>query len=184
MSSSSQRIPYQPLSERDQFATVYRVARWLRASVDWPAVDPQDAELFRTEVWEPLTRENPAERSISVEGLRHLNKMAAAHLPLDLNRRYHLSRLHVAGDSDRFEFSCLQIQPSQLTLAIARVPRRGSRVREITVEFDDRGAVVRLRPDPTKGLRKLAADSPALAASIHEFVQHAFDIDRRCRELV
>jgi hypothetical protein len=90
----------------------------------------------------------------------------------------------VAGDSDRFEFSCLQIQPPRLTMAIARVPRRGTRAREITVEFDDRGAVVKLRPDPTKGLRKLAADSPALAASIKEFVLHAFDIDRRCREMV
>ena len=184
MSSSAPRIPYQPLTARDQFATVYRVARWLRASVDWPSLDPEDAALFRTEVWEPLTRENPAERSISAAGLQHLNKMAAAHLPLDLNHRYHLSRLHVAGDSDRFEFSCLQIQPPQLTMAIARVPRRGTRAREITVEFDDRGAVVKLRPDPTKGLRKLAADSPALAASIKEFVLHAFDIDRRCREMV
>ena len=61
------RIPYQPLSERDQFATIYRVARWLRAAVDWSAIDPEDAELFRTEVWEPLTRENPAERSIGAD---------------------------------------------------------------------------------------------------------------------
>ena len=184
MPSAAPRIPYHPLSERDQFATIYRVARWLRAAVDWSAVDAQDAALFRTEVWEPLTRENPAERSISAAGLQHLNKLAAAHLPLDLNHRYHLSRLHVAGDTDRFEFSCLQIQPPQLTMAIARVPRRGARAREITVEFDDRGAVVRLRPDPTRGLRKLAANSPALAASIKEFVLHAFDIDRRCREMV
>ena len=109
MSSAAPRIPYQPLSERDQFATIYRVARWLRAAVDWSAVDPEDAALFRTEVWEPLTRENPAERSISAAGVQHLNKMATTHLPLDLNHRYHLSRLHVAGDSDRFEFSCLQI---------------------------------------------------------------------------
>ena len=160
MSSSAPRIPYHPLSERDQFATIYRVARWLRAAVDWSAVDPQDAELFRTEVWEPLTRENPAERAISAAGVQHLNKLAAAHLPLDLNHRYHLSRLHVAGDSDRFEFSCLQIQPQKLTMAIARVPRRGSRAREITVEFDDRGAVVKLRPDPTKGLPQARGGFP------------------------
>ena len=32
-------------------------------------------------------------------------------------------------------------------------------------------------------LRKLAADSPALDASIREFVRHAFDIDRRCRQM-
>ena len=177
------RIPYQPLSERDQFATIYRVARWLRAAVDWSAIDPEDAELFRTEVWEPLARDNPAERSIGAAGLAHLNKMAAAHLPLDLNRRYHLSRLHVAGESDRFEFSCLQIQPPQLTLAITRVPRRRSRVRQITVEVDEQGAILRLRPDPTKGLRRLAADSAALAASLQDFVQHAVAIDRRCREL-
>lgn len=179
----SQRIPYRPLTEADSFSTIHRVARWLRAAVDWSAVDPEDAELFRIKVWEPLTRENPAERSIGPEGIRHLNKMAAAHLPIDLDRGYRLSRLHVAGESDRFEFSCMQIQPSQLTLAIARVPRRGSRVRQITVEFDERGAVVRLKPDPTRGLRKLAADSPALAASIQEFVQQAIEIDRRCREL-
>jgi hypothetical protein len=134
--------------------TIYRVARWLRAAVDWSAIDPADAELFRTEVWEPLTRENPAERSIGAAALNHLNKMVAAHLPLDLNRRYHLSRLHVAGENDRFEFSCLQIQPQQLTLAIARLPRRLSRVRQITVEVDEQGAILRLRPDPTKGLRR------------------------------
>jgi len=89
----------------------------------------------------------------------------------------------VAGESDRFEFSCLQIQPPQLTLAIMRVPRRRSRVRQITVEVDEQGAILRLRPDPTKGLRRLAADSAALAASLQDFVQHAVDIDRRCREL-
>ena len=109
--------------------------------------------------------------------------MAAAHLPVDLNRRYHLSRLHVAGESDRFELSCLQIQPPQLTLAIARVPRRHSRVRQIIVEIDDQGAILRLRPDPTKGLRRMAADSQAFAASLQEFVQHAVEIDRRCRDL-
>src|SRR5262245_45010772 len=69
-----QRIPYQPLSEWDQFATIYRVARWLRGGVDWTTVDPRDAEMFQTTVWEPLTRPNPAERSISAEGVRHLNK--------------------------------------------------------------------------------------------------------------
>jgi hypothetical protein len=183
MSLPQRRIPYHALTSRDQFATIYRVARWLRGAVDWSAVDAKDAELFLSRVWGPLTRENPAERSISAEGLDHLNKMAAVHLPLDLNRRYHLSRLHVAGESDRLEFSCLQIQPPQLTLAIARVPRRHSRVRQITVVFDERGGVVRLRPDPTKGLRRLAADSEALAASIQEFVRHALEIDRRCREL-
>lgn len=178
-----QRIPYQPLSERDQFATIYRVARWLRAVVDWDAVDPEGAALFRSEVWEPLTRENPAERSISAAGLRHLNKVAAAYLPVDLNRRYHLSRLHVAGESDRLELSCLQIQPARLTLAIARVPQRRSRVRQVVVEIDDQGAILRLRPDPTKGLRRMAVDSAAFAASLREFVQHAMEIDRRCREL-
>jgi hypothetical protein len=183
MSVPRQRIPYQPLSERDQFATIYRVARWLRGAVDWSAVDPEDASLFQSAVWEPLTRENPAERFISAAGLRHLNKMATAHLPVDLNRRYHLSRLHVAGESDRFELSCLQIQPPQLTLAIARVPRRHSRVRQVVVDIDDQGAILRLRPDPTKGLRRMAADSQALAASLQEFVQHAVEIDRRCRDL-
>lgn len=183
MTLPRQRIPYQPLSERDQFATIYRVARWLRAAVDWSAVDPEDAALFQRAVWEPLSRENPAERSISAEGLRHINKMVAAHLPVDLNRRYHLSQLHVGGTSDRLELSCLQIQPPQLTLAISRVPRRRSRVRQVVVDIDDQGAILRLRPDPTKGLRRMAADSEAFSVSLKEFVQHAVEIDRRCREL-
>ncbi len=173
------RALYKPLSAGDPFSAVMRVARWLRAGVDDATLPPEDAAILLAEIWEPLTRENPAERSISPAAIEHLNRMVTAYLPLDLNDKYQLARVYAPSPEERFELACLAVQAPRMTLAITRLPRRRSRARRIDVEMDENGGLRRMRPDPTRGIRRMFQDPEGARAELQEFVRLAFEIDRR-----
>jgi hypothetical protein len=177
-----QRSVYKPLSVSDPFATIVRVAGWLRASIDFNAMPHEDAEVLQ-QVWGLLMQENPLERSISTQGIEQLNRLVSTYLPIDLNHDYQPARIYAPTPDSRFEISCLKIEFPRMRLAIARIPRKRTRVREFNAEVDESGMLRKMWPDPTKGIRRMFDDSERGRAEIIDFLQQVFELDRKRRGL-
>jgi hypothetical protein len=135
------------------------------------------------DIWEPLTRENPLERSISREGIEQLNRLVDTYLPFALNQNYQPARIYAPAPDRRFEISCISIDFPRMKLSATRIPQKRLRPGLFVVEVDDDGEVRRMRPDPTKGIRKLFEDSEEARAKITDFVRKLFEIDQKRRAL-